>query len=137
MFAIVKNKDASIKAMQVDMQNRKIIIKLPEEQYYGYKQAKNNPAYTSLLNSLSVFASLVFVLEELARQSQNDRAAFSDILWYQALQKMLREKFSINLETDELDSQMDILTLAQVLLEYPLKGAFDLLTAGLWGGDGE
>ena len=87
IFSITRNADATCKQMLVDYSGRKILIKLPLDDYYSYKQLGNMPQAQSILNSLTVIPALTYVLEELRAQSIDERSENADTLWYRTLSK--------------------------------------------------
>jgi len=138
IFSIIRNADASCKQMLVDYSGRKILIKLPLDDYYSYKQLSKTPQAQAILNSLTVIPALTYVLEELRGLSINERMENSDTLWYKTLSRTLLTQFDCDIESDSFDSQ-NCLELAQKLINDPVSDAFKMLTSsfGLSGGDDE
>ncbi len=60
IFSIVRNADATQTEMLVDMSQRKLVIKLPLNDYYCFKQLSKTPQAQTMLNSLTVMPALVF-----------------------------------------------------------------------------
>lgn len=138
IFNISKNPDESCRQMLVDMSQRKIIIKLPINDFYSYKVLSSTPSAQHILNSLTVIPALVFVLEELKSLSIHERNEYSDTLWYKVLSKVLQTQFEFNIESEEFNSQ-NCLELAQKLINNPITDAFRFLTSsfGIAGGGDE
>lgn len=136
IFIISKNSDESCRQMQVDMDQRKIIIKLPINDFYCYKALSSSPPALPLLNSLTIVPALVYVLGKLQALSSEERSYYSNELWYKVLSRVLAAQFSCNIETEELNQQ-DSLILAQKLIDTPVTDAFSFLTSsfGEEGGD--
>lgn len=137
IFSIIKNMDKTDSHMLFDMQGSKILIKLPEKDYCSYGQLSRNPSLTPMLNSLTIVPALIYVLEELARNPQDNKSEYGDSLWYRALRKILLEQFQTDIDTSDFDSRKDIVALAQELVEYPVSKAFNFLTEGSLGGEDE
>ena len=138
IFSITRNADATCKQMLVDYSGRKILIKLPLDDYYSYKQLGNMPQAQSILNSLTVIPALTYVLEELRAQSIDERSENADTLWYRTLSKALLTQFGCNIESENYNSQ-NFMELAQKLINNPISDAFKMLTSsfGISGGDDE
>lgn len=138
IFSIIRNADATCKQMLVDYSGRKILIKLPLDDYYNYKQLSKTPQAQAILNSLTVIPALTYVLEELKGLSINERMENADSLWYRTLSKTLLTQFDCDIESGSFDSQ-NCLELAQKLINDPIADAFKMLASsfGLSGGDEE
>ncbi len=138
IFSVVMNKDTSCKQMLVDMTGRKILIKLPLNDYYCYKQLRKSPMAQSILNAMTIVPTLTYVLEEMKSLSATDRTDLEENLWYRVLSRTLLTKFNIDIESDDFSGQ-NYLELAQKLINDPMSDAFQLLTTGFGnsGGDEE
>lgn len=138
IFSIVMNKDTSCKQMLVDYSGRKILIKLPLNDYYCYKQLSKTPQAQSILNTITIIPALTYVLEELRLLSPQERADYEDSLWYRVINKTLLTQFDVDIENDDYKNQNHI-ELAQKLINSPLSDAFQMLTTefGTSGGDEE
>ena len=136
IFNISKNADESCKQMLVDMSQRKIIIKLPLNDFYSCKALNATPLAQPILNSLTVVPALVYVLEELRALPIQERSENSDTLWYKVLSKALITQFDCDIESEEFNNQ-NCLELAQKLINNPVTDAFTFLTSsfGASGGD--
>lgn len=138
IFSIIRNADTSCKQMLVDMDSRKIIIKLPLNEYYSYKQLSKTPEAQPILNAITVIPALVYVLEELKKQPVDERAQNSDFLWYKTLSKVLLSQFDCDIEGTDFES-CNCMEIAQKLINNPIEDAFKVLTSsfGASGGDEE
>lgn len=138
IFSIIRNADAACKQMLVDFSGRKILIKLPLDDYYSYKQLSKTPSAQAILNSLTVIPALTYVLEELKSLTPDERNENSDSLWYRTLSKTLLTQFDCDIESADFNSQ-NCLELAQKLINDPISDAFKMLTSsfGFSGGDDE
>lgn len=138
VFCIIRNADASCKQMLVDMSGRKIVIKLPLNDYYSYKSLSQTPQAQAILNSLTIIPALTYVLAELKCMSVEDRRENADALWYKTISKSLLTQFDCDIESDEFSS-CNCIELAQKLINDPLSDAFQMLTSsfGVSGGDDE
>ena len=137
IFNISKNPDESCKQMLVDMSQRKIIIKLPLNDFYSCKALNATPLAQPILNSLTVVPALVYVLEELRALPIQERSAnFDTTLWYKVLSKALLTQFDCDIESEAFNNQ-NCLELAQKLINNPVTDAFTFLTSsfGAAGGD--
>lgn len=138
IFSIIRNADANCKEMLVDMSGRKIVIKLPLEDYYNYKKLAITPLYQPILNSLTVIPALIYVLGELKEMSIESRLENQESLWYKTLNKVLLTKFDCDLESESFSS-VNSIEMAQKLINSPVSDAFRMLTSsfGISGGDDE
>lgn len=138
VFSIIRNADATCKQMLVDFSGRKIVIKLPLNDYYSYKTLSNNPQAQSILNSLTVIPALTYVLSELKLLSVEERQENGDNLWYKTVRKALLTQFECDIESADFSNQNTI-ELAQKLINDPISDAFSMLTSGFGasGGDDE
>lgn len=138
IFSIIRNANVDCKEMLVDMSGRKIIIKLPLEDYYNYKKLAITPQYQPILNSLTVIPALIYVIGELKRMSIQDRMENQDSVWYRTLKKVLNKQFDCDIESEHFNS-VNSIELAQKLINDPVTEAFSLLTSsfGVSGGDEE
>ena len=135
IFSIARNADDSCKQMVVDFSGRKILIKLPTEDYYSYKQLSKTPQIQSVLNSLTIVPAIIYVLSELKRVSVSEREEHEENLWYRILAKTLATKFNCDISSEDFEER-DVMWLAQSLINEPLSDAFKML-AGFSGGDDE
>ena len=138
IFSIIRNADVNCKEMLVDMSGRKIIIKLPLEDYYNYKKLAITPQYQPILNSLTVIPALAYVLGELKCMPVEARIENQDSLWYKTISKVLLTKFDCDLESEGFSS-VNTIEMAQKLINSPISDAFRMLTSsfGISGGDDE
>lgn len=128
IFNIIRNPDADCKQMLVDTSQKKIIIKLPLDDFYRYKAMSNDPLVQPVLNSLTVVPALVHVLGELKALPIQERSENSDSSWYKVLNKVLLTQFDCDIESEGFNNQ-DILVLAQKLIDNPITDAFKFLTS--------
>ena len=136
IFNISKNTDENCKQMLVDMSQRKIMIKLPLNDFYSCKALNATPLAQPILNSLTVVPALVYVLEELRALPIQERSENFDTLWYKVLSKALLTQFDCDIESEAFNNQ-NFLELAQKLINNPVTDAFNFLTSsfGAVGGD--
>lgn len=139
VFSIVCNADASVTEMLVDISNnQKIIIKMPLNDYYNYKQLSKAPEAQSILNAITVIPALAYTLSEISKLSIDEREQYQEYGWYRTIQKTLHAKFSCDIESDDFD-QENPLILAQRLINNPATDALKTLCTGFSnsGGDDE
>lgn len=136
IFSITKNGDAECRQMIVDYSGRKILIKLPVEDYYCYKQLSKTPQLQAVLNSMTIIPALIYVLGELKRMAAEERGENAGSLWYRVLAKTLLTRFGCDVETQDFEEQ-DAVSLAQSLINNPASDAFRMLAGGISGGDDE
>lgn len=136
IFSIAPNPDDTCRQMVVDYSGRKILIKLPMDDYYSYKQLSKLPQMQAVLNALTIIPALIHVLGDLKRMSVSDREDNEESLWYRVLSKTLADKFDCALASETFEEE-DVLLLAQRLINDPVSDAFKMLAGGFSGGDDE
>lgn len=138
VFSIIRNADPLVTHMIVGIDGQKIVIKLPLNDYYSYKQLAKEPLTQSVLNSITIIPALTFALEELKCRTIEEREEFSEYGWYRTVRKALLTKFDVDVESDDFNQQ-NMVILAQRLINDPLTDAFKVLCEGYGknGGDEE
>lgn len=129
VFSIIKNDDETAIGMEVDMDHKKIVIKLPEQDFFNYKSLRDEIIIQPVLNSLVVIPALTYVLEEIVKRDADERYEYSSYSWYRAIKKALAERFNCNIESDQL-AEKNMLELAQKLINVPLSDALKTLSSG-------
>jgi hypothetical protein len=132
VFSIVKNDDETAQGMVVDMDHKKIVIKLPEQEFFNYKSLKDEVTIQSVLNSLVVIPALTYVLEEVAKRGQGERYEYSSYSWYRTIKKALAGRFDCDIDGEQL-SDRNMLELAQKLINAPIADALKTLSSGYSG----
>ena len=137
VISIVRNADPLVQHMIVDISNQKIIVKLPLEAYYCYKQLNLIPEYQPVLNATAVIPAIVYALEEVRALSIDEREEMNEYTWYRSVKKALKTKLNCDIESDEF-GQENMMVLAQQLINEPLSEAFKVLSSGVSdGGENE
>ena len=129
VFRIIKNADATEQGMLVDMNTQKIIIKVPEQEFYNYKSLEHAINVQPVLNSLVVIPALIYVLEEVSKREASERYEYSSYSWYRAVRKALLTKFNCDIDSEEF-SEANIIELAQKLINVPLTDSLIVLSSG-------
>jgi hypothetical protein len=136
VFSIIRNLDDKEKQMIVVIDNQKIIVKLPIDDYYTYKKLNQSPMTHNLLNALTVIPALIYALDELKLRSIEERLELSEYAWYRAVRKSLLKNFNCDVESDDFNNQNTVV-LAQRLINDPITKAFELLRGGTVAGEEE
>jgi len=129
VFSIIKNDDETEYSMLVNMDNNKIVISLPETDYYNYRSIKDGIKVQPILNSIVIIPALIYVLEEVASREVGERDEYNRWGWYRAIKKALTTSFSLDIEAAEF-SECDMFALAQKLINVPLSEALKELSMG-------
>lgn len=127
IFSIVRNPDVNIKEMLVDYESKKIIIKLPFNEFATYKQLYNNPSTHYILNSLTIVPALTYIIEEIKMRSEDTRYELETHMWYRTIKKVLQKNFDIDIESEECTDNLNALEYAQKLINSPISDAFNSL----------
>lgn len=130
VFSIIRNLNREEKRMIVETNDQKIIIYLPIDDYYIYKQLKRSQMTHDALNSLTIIPALIYALDELKHLDIEERMALSGLAWYRAVRKSLLNNFGCDVESDDFISQ-NTMELAQKLINDPITKAFELLRGGI------
>lgn len=115
--------------MIVGIDGQKIVIKLPLNDYYSYKQLAKAPITQPVLNAITIIPALTYALEELKCRSIEEREELSECIWYRTVRKALLTKFDVDIESDDFNQQ-NMVVLAQRLINDPLAEAFKVLCDG-------
>lgn len=129
VFSIIKNDDEFAQGMIVDIDYKKIVIKLPERDYFNFKSLKGEAIIQSVLNSLVVIPALTYVLEEVSKREPSERYEYSSYAWYRAIKKSLARKFNCDIDSEQF-AERNMLETAQKLINAPLTDALLTLSSG-------
>ena len=129
VFVIIKNDDETATGMVVDMDKRKIVIKLHEKEFANYKILSRLADIQAVLNSMVIIPSLTFVLEEVARREPEERYEYSTYAWYIAIRKALMKRLTVDIESNQF-ADANMIELAQKLVNAPIEEALDVLCGG-------
>ncbi|MDQ0204129.1 hypothetical protein [Pectinatus haikarae] len=135
VFSIIKNDDELVLGMVVDLDYKKIVIKLPEREFFNFKSLKGQALIQSVLNSLVVIPALTYVLEEVSKREPSERYEYSSYAWYRTIKKSLANKFSCDIDSEKFTDR-NMLETAQKLINVPLSDALQTLSSG-YGNTGE
>lgn len=136
VFSIIRNADPLATHMIVGIDGQKIIIKLPLNDYYSYKQLAKAPITHPVLNAVTIIPALTYALEELKCRSIEEREELSECGWYRTVRKALLTKFDVDIENDDFNQQ-NMVVLAQRLINDPLTEAFKVLCEGFGTTEGD
>lgn len=138
VFSIIRNADPLVTHMIVGIDGQKIVVKLPLNDYYSYKQLAKAPITQPVLNAITIIPALTYALEELKCRSIEEREELSESGWYRTVRKTLLTKFDVDIESNDFNQQ-NMVVLAQRLINDPLTEAFKVLCDGFGttGGDEE
>jgi hypothetical protein len=132
VFSIIRNSDEQEKQMIVGIDSSKIVIKLPINDYYIYKQLNSAPESHAVLNSLTIIPALIYALDEVKLRSSEEQSTLGEYAWYRAVKKSLLDKFNIDIENNDFNDSNTVV-LAQRLINDPMTRAFEVLRDGFGG----
>lgn len=124
IFSITKLQSEEEVPFSVDIEGDKIKIGLPPEQHQFYMDNSSDVHYQALFNSLLILPALTYTFEQLYTSELD---MYQDKLWYLALEanfERLGRSFIDELQKIE-NGELSSIRLAQELMEYPIKNAFD------------
>lgn len=122
IFSIIKNLNEDSQGMLVDMDQRKIVIRIPEKSFYNLNSIKHIPQIQPTINSLIIIPALLYVLEEMSKRSEDEIYDYSQYGWYRAINKKLLQEFSCGFESQAF-SNLNMIEVAQKLINSPLDDA--------------
>ncbi len=119
IFSVMPNLDETVKHMHIDLTGDKIAIVLPEDAFSIYKNMSSLLDIQKAMHSMIIVPALMYVFSEL-KLSKNQLYVYENQRWYRNLSKSC-EKIGFPINEDTVDN-LDIITLAQNLLDNPLIG---------------
>lgn len=130
IFVITKNANPAATEMEIDIDQRKITIKLPEKDHANYKNMSKVPEIQQTLNALIIIPALIFTLSEVNKKDPEDRyTSYSSYNWYKSIKKAMAKRFNKDLDNDMFQG-FEIVQLAQSLIKSPLSNALEYLAIG-------
>lgn len=117
IFSVVPNLESSVRYMQVELTNTKIVISLPEVAFGIYKNMSSILDAQKTMHSMIIIPALEYVFSEL-RNSKEQLYEFEDRRWYRSLCKAC-EKLGMSINEQTL-SNVDILHISQLLIDNPI-----------------
>lgn len=129
VFSIIRNADKSQITMLTELNEDKIIIKLPEEEYIKLNNIKNEPPLQSVINSIIVLPSLVFTLSYIMSLSPEEINELEDRMWFRVIKRDLYKKFDIDINFVTFDS-INIMDIAQKMIGNPALKAISTIYQG-------
>lgn len=116
---------SSVKYMEVNMDDHKIMIKLPKKDFENYSIfGKSLSLHTPILHSMVIVPSLTHVIDELIKRN-DDFEGYLDRRWFSVLKKKI-ESLGHTFSSESM-GRIGSLKLVQELLESPLSIALSNL----------
>ena len=123
VFSVILKLDAT--ELMVNADGQKIVIYLPEKDFYTYKAINKDIGFRPILVSMVVIPALLETLETLTRQG-DERIDSNDLAWYRAVNKQMNKVFGFSIESDEF-LNYEKFKMAQSLLGLPISKALKTL----------
>lgn len=128
VFSIVQELESDTKSVQYVLNKDKIVIKISKDAYELYVRLASNRDIQPIMHSMIIVPGLIYILQLL----QQDREAlfmYEERRWFRALRKACR------LQDVDIENMVDVdvVELAQKLLDNPLNRAFEYLKADMIG----
>lgn len=129
IFSIIPKVDNTVKHMIVDTQDAsgKIVIQIPMRDFTVYDLLNESTKIQPVLNSIVIIPALIVALEQVKATPCDSRYELESFGWYITIRKVLAERFSCNIESEDFEN-WDIVELAQKLINEPLHDALIELT---------
>lgn len=116
---------SNVKYMEVNMDDHKIMIKLPKRDFDNYSIfGKSISMHTPILHSMVIVPTLTHVIDELIKRN-DDFEGYSDRRWFGVLKKKI-ESLNYDFNSDTM-GRIGSLQLVQEILESPLSVALENL----------
>ena len=125
IFSIYKNITTSSEPFKVEMENSKIRIGLSSDDYNNYCRYSKQPQMRSVLNSMIILPTLVYIFETLKIQTNDNELeidTYKDKLWFKSLQAQYAKK-DIDLINELINTDKKSITLAQETMDLPISKA--------------
>ena len=128
IFSIVRNSDKSKSAIECDISNDKIVIKITEKDFKSLSRIKGIPSLQSTINSIFIIPVLIDIMHRIFEISPDERDInYGMCAWYRVIRRALKSNFGIDIEQDDVE-RFRILPLAQKLVETPISNSLSLLS---------
>lgn len=124
IFSVIKTK--GIDNMVVDYNQKKVIIKLPENEHGLYYNLRFNKTYQPLFLSMMAIPALSSVLQKFKDQDYDIDDIADDYYWFNAILVSYENIYNKKL-TNEDFREIDSLTLSQILLNNSTIDAINKL----------
>ncbi len=135
IFVITKDADPNALEMSIDIERPKITIKLPETDYFRYKNMSEAQDVQDTLNCMLIIPALIYVLEEVTHCLPDERYEnYSSYNWYKSIKRALKKHFKRDLEQEEFHPS-EIILYAQKLIKSPLSASLEYLALGRDSGE--
>lgn len=125
IFSIIPNYDTDIKIVTRDLfsSGKKIIVKLPKEQFDNYKVISKDQRNNPIIHSMIIIPILVEIFTLLKSTKEWDDYEING--WFFSLEKAF-EKKNLTFNSELLETN-DPYFLAQIILDMPISNGLDML----------
>lgn len=121
----VKKDDEEEQPVEYDISSDKIVIRVYPETYKMYTGISMEPTMQPLVKTLIVLPALVYMLETVRDDSENNFESYSTKIWFIRLSKACKSR-NIDFIDDVINNyDKSIIWHAQQLLSLPLEKAFE------------
>lgn len=123
IFSVYKRAGSDAKGMNINADNDTILIGLQEEEYRIYAACSTKSTLQPILNAMTVFPAMVYILEELNLESNEVNGHdYTKYLWYKSLVRAFKSRGRDFTEFVE-DNGRPAFEKAQELMEMPVGKA--------------
>ncbi len=130
IFAIISNKDENSKTYELDWNENRIIIKMPENDFKIYGQLSSRNLLQNQTQEILLAKIVMPVMVEAFNLLKNSIDLYSNLLWFKSIVKTFKDK-NINIEKELDKESFDAYKYAQILFDsiYPkaLQQVVDLI----------
>lgn len=100
IFSIVKNMDEEEKVMKVVLDEKKIKITIPENEFNNYDTIKGNDNFNNIFFSIIVIPALTYALNEIKNDMEKNEKDIEDIVYEYSWFESIRKSYQKNSEKE-------------------------------------
>jgi len=133
IISVIRHEDDSFKGFDVSCDRKeKIYVKLPEKLYLSYSKISLKNDSKNTIFSMIIIPAIEYSLNYLKENIRNDYdlEEYADYRWYQVLMKKIIELYKLKKIDLDFISNMQVLEIAQKIMDYPLEEALKEINGG-------
>lgn len=127
IFSIVRHMEKTEQGILVDFQQNKILIKIPEDTFFIIRSLNKNIEIKNTINSIIIIPSLVYILEELSKMTEDELYDLTPFSWYITIREAFLKQYNFDLNTQDYKT-LNYLKVAQQLINYPICKSINYLS---------
>lgn len=136
-ISIIPEKDPSVRTVSVDLEQEKILIKVPEETAMSYQVLQHQSQIKPILHSMFIVPALFQGLIYLKGLNDIEYGEVESLLWVQSLEDVLNNSFKESIKGLREKENWQLYVLAQELVDRPLAPGVQNMMAWTGGQNDE